>query len=335
MAVINQKITDRYAIYNGDCIEVLRDMPDQSIHMSVYSPPFSGLYNYSSDDQDMSNCRSDEEFLEHYEFLIAEIARLTKPGRHTVVHAMDIPKRGQTLRDFPGDIIRLHAKHGFDYVARYSIWKEPLAVAIRTRSLGLTHRQIVKDSSLCINAGADYVLAFRKRGHNAEPIAHPVGLTSYAGERELPEGFAEKYANWKDPQTNKLAHWIWQQYASSIWDDIRIGRVLPYRAARDPDDEKHCHPLQLDVIERVVTLWSNPNDVVMTPFMGVGSEVYGAVSLGRRAIGVELKASYYRQAAKNIEHAGTVQSDPDRQKTLEFPVSQEELEADYDESNAA
>lgn len=302
MAVADQSLAERYALYNGDCCEVIPSLRDASVGLSVYSPPFSGLYNYSSLEEDMSNCRDDDEFMRHYEFLVSHIARVTKPGRHTVVHCMDVPKPGQTLSDFPGDIIRLHARHGFDYVARYAIWKEPLAVAIRTRSLGLTHRQIVKDSSLCNNAGADYVLAFRKRGENKEPIRHPTGLTRYAGEREPPDGFLEKYREWTDPQTNKLAHWIWQQYASAIWDDIRIGRVLPYRAARDKDDEKHVHPLQLDVIERVVTLWSNPGDVVLTPFMGVGSEVYGALALGRRGVGVELKPSYYRQAIRNIEH---------------------------------
>ena len=301
MAVASQKITDTYAIYNGDCCEVVADMKDQSVDMSVYSPPFSGLYNYSSSEHDMSNCRDDYEFLEHYGFLVGHLARVTKPGRLSVVHVADVPKPGQTLRDFPGDVIRLHAEHGFDYVARYSIWKEPLSVAIRTRALGLTHRQIVKDSSLCTNAGADYLLAFRRRGTNKVPIAHPTGFQTYAGERQPPEGFWDKYRHWEDPQTNKLAHWIWQQYASSIWDDIRVGRVLPYKPARDKDDEKHVHPLQLDVIERAVHMWSNPNVAVLTPFMGVGSECYGALSLGRRALGIELKASYYRQAVKNLD----------------------------------
>jgi DNA modification methylase len=324
MAVTTQKITEDYAIYNGDCIEVLSGMKDNSIDMSVYSPPFSGLYNYSSSDEDMSNCKNDDEFLRHYEFLIEQKARVTKPGCHTVVHAMDIPKPGQTLSDFPGDIIRLHAKHGFSYVARYAIWKEPLRVAIRTRALGLTHRQIVKDSSLCNNAGADYVLAFRKKGTRTVPIAHPTGLTKYAGERELPEGFEEKYRDWADPQTNKMAHWIWQQYASSIWDDIRISRVLPYKPARDPEDEKHCHPLQLDVIERVVTLWSNPGEVVLTPFMGVGSEVYGAVQLGRRGIGIELKPSYFRQAAKNIAMAKMERISAKDQIDFDFDADEDE-----------
>lgn len=303
MAVARQNITDKYAIYQGDCVEVMPNLPSSSVGFSVYSPPFSGLYNYSSDPQDLSNCKSDEEFLTHFEFVVREIARLTKPGRLTAVHCADVPRTGGVLYDLPGAIIRLHEQHGFRYTARYAIWKEPLTVAIRTRALGLMHRQIVKDSSLCANAGADYILAFRRVGENQEPIRHPVGLSNYAGEREPPEGFKQKYAGWDDPQTNKLAHWIWQQYASSIWDDIRLGRVLPYRAARDPEDEKHVHPLQLDVIDRCLTLWSNPDDVVLTPFMGVGSEVYGALCSGRRAIGIELKESYYRQALKNVEMA--------------------------------
>lgn len=332
MAVNDQKITDRYAIYNGDCVEVLASMKKESVDLSIYSPPFSGLYNYSSDDQDMSNCKSDPEFLTHYEFLIKEIARMTKPGRLTVVHCADVPKQNQTLYDLPGEIIRLHAKHGFEFQARYSIWKEPLSVAIRTRALGLTHRQIVKDSSLCGNAGSDYIIAMRKRGMNKEPITHAQGFTYYAGEREPPEGFIQRYADWKDPQTNKLAHWIWQQYASSMWDDIRVRRVLSYRAARDPEDEKHVHPLQLDVIERAVSLWSNPNDVVLTPFMGVGSEVYGAVTNGRRGLGVELKASYFRQAVRNLQDAENIKATDGFQAQMDFSsdADVEEVAVDYD-----
>lgn len=325
MTVAAQQITDKYALYNGDAIEVLKSLPDQSVDSSVYSPPFSGLYVYSSSEHDMSNCRNDEEFLRHYGFLIADIARVTKPGRLSIVHCADVSKPGQTLYDLPGEIIRLHAAHGFDYVARYAIWKEPLAVAIRTRALGLTHRQIVKDSSLCTNAGADFILAFRKRGQNKVPIAHPTGFKTYAGERQPPDGFWEKFRDWKDPQTNKLGHWIWQQYASSIWDDIRVSRVLPYKPARDKDDEKHVHPLQLDVIERCVIMWSNPGDVVLTPFMGVGSEVYGALSLGRRAIGAELKPSYFRQALRNVAAVKLV-GDSEDQAALEFSGAPDDVE---------
>lgn len=332
MAVGSQKITPTYALYNGDCCEVMKELNADSVDFSVYSPPFSGLYNYSSSEHDMSNCRDDEEFLRHYGFLIDDKARVTKPGRLSVVHIADVSKPGQTLYDLPGETIRLHQARGFDYVARYAIWKEPLSVAIRTRALGLTHRQIVKDSSRCTNAGADYLLAFRKRGKNKVPIAHPTGFKTYAGERQPPDGFWEKYKNWKDPQTNKLGHWIWQQYASSMWDDIRVSRVLPYKPARDKDDEKHVHPLQLDVIERCIIMWTNPGDVVLTPFMGVGSECYAALSLGRKAIGIELKESYYRQALRNLEAVKLV-GDGDDQKTLEFhEPADEELD---DESVAA
>ena len=303
--MVDKEITDKYAIYQGDCVQVMASLPDASIDMSIYSPPFGGLYCYSSSDEDMSNCKTYEQFFTHYEFCVSHIARLTKPGRLTVVHASDVPTKNHALRDFPGDIIRLHEKHGFEYHARYAIWKEPLRVAIRTRAMGLMHRQIVKDSTFCGNAGADYILAFRKKGANKSPVKHPAGLSIYAGEREIPDGLVNKYAGWKDPKTNKLSHWIWQQYASSMWDDIRINHVLPYKAARDPEDEKHVHPLQLDVIERSLILFSNPGDVVLTPFMGVGSEVYCALRNGRKGIGVELKASYFRQALKNIQSAET------------------------------
>lgn len=307
MALITQEITDKYALYNGDSVEVMRSLPDDSIHLTIYSPPFpghgGGLYNYSSDERDMSNGKSYQQCMDHYAFFVEQIQRITLPGRLSAVHCCDTPGRNGTLIDLPGDIIRLHEKMGFHYHARFAIWKEPLRVAIRTRSKGLTHKQIVKDSSWSNNAGADYLLVFRKKGENKIPIVHPTGLSEYAGEREIPAGLVAKYQDWKDPQTNKLAHWIWQQYASSFWDDIRIGRVLPYQAARDPEDEKHCHPLQMDVIDRCIQLWSNPGEKVLSCFMGVGSEVFGAVAAGRLGIGIELKPSYFRQAVKNVESA--------------------------------
>ena len=306
MAVMDQKLTDDYAVYCGDCVEVMADLRPESVGLSIYSPPFGGLYHYSSSDRDLSNALDYDQFFQHYDYVVKEIHRLTKPGRMTCVHAADVPRKGDRgIRDFSGDIIRQHERLGFDYRARYAIWKEPLRVAIRTRSKGLMHRQIVKDSSLVNNAGADYVLVFRKRGQNKEPIAHPRGLSKYCGEREIPAGLEEKYRDWKESKTNKLAHWIWQQYASSFWDDIRINHVLPYKAARDSEEEKHVHPLQLDVVERCVLLWSNPEDVVMTPFMGVGSEVYGALLNGRKGLGIELKTSYFRQAMRNIASVGT------------------------------
>lgn len=306
MAVNDQLITDRYALYHGDSCEVMPTLPDGSVHLSVYSPPFCGLYNYSSSERDLSNCRSYEEFFEHYEFIVRELHRLTMPGRMTGVHCMDVPSGNSGcdhLIDFPGDIIRLHERVGFRYVARYSVWKEPLAVRNRTMAKNLAHKTIVDDSSRCSVASADYLLMFRRTGKNPVPIQHPHGLTDYAGSRTMPPEL-EKYRGWTGNQIeNRYSHWIWRQYASAFWDDVRIERVLRYKAARDAEDERHVHPLQLDVIERCLVLWSNPGEVVFTPFMGVGSEVYAAVCAGRRGIGVELKDSYYRQAVKNLEEA--------------------------------
>lgn len=310
-----EHITDRFALYNDDCIEVMRKLPAEAIDLSIYSPPFCGLYNYSSSERDLSNCRTYQEFFTHYDFVIKEIARLTKPGRITAVHCMDVAGKGNGatakmgvaantgsgLIDFPGDIIRAHEAHGFQFCMRRVIWKEPLGVRLRTMAKGLAHQQIVEDSTLCDVAGGDYLLCFRKRGENPVPVTHPVGLLHYAGERQMPAELRE-WKGHKGKQTeNRFSHWIWRQYASCIWDDIRIDNVLAYEEARDKDDERHVHPLQLDVIERAVVLWSNPGEVVFTPFMGVGSEVYGAVVNGRRGIGAELKASYYRQAVKNCE----------------------------------
>ena len=219
---------------------------------------------------------------------------------------MDVPfssNAGSGLTDFPGDIIRLHQKLGFVFQCRYAVWKEPLGVRLRTMAKGLAHRQIVDDSTLCDVAGADYLLVFRKEGKNEEPVLHPTGLHSYAGSRHVPHELL-KWRGYTGKQTeNRYSHWIWRQYASAFWDDIRIDRVLPYQESREPDDEKHVHPLQLDVIERTVVLRSNPGDVVLTPFMGVGSETYGAVINGRRAIGIELKDAYFKQAVRNMAAA--------------------------------
>lgn len=303
MAVNDQLISDRYALYNGDCMEVMAAFPDASVHLSVYSPPFAGLYLYSSSARDLSNCTDYDEFLAQYEFAVKEIFRLTLPGRMTAVHCMDIPS-GNTgcdnLMDFPGDIIRLHRRLGWHYTARYHVWKEPLTVRNRTMSKNLMHKTIVEDSSRCSAAGADYLLLFRKRGTNPIPIRHPAGLLEYAGERPIPDELL-RYRNWPGDQIKNLySHWIWRQYASAFWDDVRLDRVLPFREGKDEDDEEHVHPLQLDVIERCLTLWSNPGERVLTPFMGVGSEVYAAVRNGRFGIGAELKPSYYRQAVKNL-----------------------------------
>ena len=306
MAQSDSVITDSYAIYLGDCIEVMDKLPAESVHLSVYSPPFGGLYTYSSDPRDLSNAIDRGEFFEHYEFVVRALHRVTMPGRMSAVHCMDIPT-GNTgldnLYDFSGDVIRLHLRCGFEYVARYHIWKEPLTVRNRTMTKSLSHKGVTIDSTRCSIANADYLLIFRRSGQNPVPVAHPAGLTEYAGERAMPADVL-KYRNWTGAQLeNKFSHWIWRQYASAFWDDIRLDRVLPYQKARDEEDEKHVHPLQLDVIERALVLWSNPRETVLTPFMGVGSEVYGAVINDRRAIGIDLKPSYYRQAVKNLAAA--------------------------------
>jgi DNA modification methylase len=313
----NQVVTDKYAIYNGDCMAVMPTLKDNSIDLSVYSPPFAGLYNYSSLENDFSNCESKEQFLEQYEFLIKEIARVTKAGRITAVHCQDILTNTTThqLWDFPHEIIKLHEKHGFHYKNRITIWKEPLEVRMRTMVKSLMHKNIVEDSTMCYTAVPDYVLIFCKAGENKVKVTHERGLTYYAGETPLLPAMEAKYGkwehlnikfkNWQDHKTNKLSHIIWQRYASSVWDDIRNDNVLKFRDAKEEDDEKHVHPLQLDVIDRIVELYSNKDEVVLTPFMGVGSEVYSPVSMGRKAIGIELKDSYFKQAVKNLQDVNT------------------------------
>lgn len=323
--VKHQIVTDSYAIYNSDCMYVMPTISDASIDLSVYSPPFAGLYNYSSSENDFSNCDTKEDFLIQYEFLIKEIARVTKSGRITAVHCTDVMNsKTEELWDFPHEIIKLHEKYGFRYKNRITIWKEPLKVRMRTMVRSLMHKLIVEDSTQCFTAMPDYVLIFKKTGENKTPVTHPNGLTHYAGANPILDNILEAfnnanqsnftkeslwdhlkstYYNHEDPKSNKLSHYIWQRYASSVWDDIRIDNVLPFRDAKEDDDERHVHPLQLDVIDRIVELYSNANETVLTPFMGVGSEVYSPLSMGRKAIGIELKDSYYKQAILNINEA--------------------------------
>jgi len=321
--VKDQLLTDNYALYNSDCMYVLPTLEDCSIDLSVYSPPFAGLYNYSSSENDFSNCESKEQFLNQYEFLIKEISRVTKPGRITAVHCTDVFDNTCRLWDFPHEIIEMHHRHGFEYRNRITIWKEPLKVRMRTMVQSLMHKFIVEDSTKCFTAMPDYVLVFTKKGENQVPVTHKYGMNHYAGETPILPNILRAWNNannsnlnadqlWKhlnaineDDQITKLNHYIWQRYASSVWDDIRIDNVLPFRDSKEEDDEKHVHPLQLDVIDRLVELYSNPNEVVLTPFMGVGSEVYSPVSLGRKAIGIELKDSYYKQAIQNLKVVGS------------------------------
>lgn len=296
MAVREQAVTDRYALYNGDSCEVLQSIPAGTIDLCVFSPPFADLYVYSDDPADLGNSSSYSEFFEHFSFVVAQLARVMRPGRNCVVHCMDVPAMKERdgyigLKDFPGDLIRLFERHGFIYHSRHLIWKDPLIEATRTKTLGLLHKQLCKDSILSRAGLPDYLLAFRAPGDNAVPITHTEGLRRYSG-KDDPGGAGEG-----------RSHNIWRKYASPVWMDIRQTRTLNVKAARDEKDEKHICPLQLDVIDRVVVLWSNPGETVLTPFMGVGSEVYGAVCAGRRGIGIELKPSYYRQAVRNVESA--------------------------------
>ena len=294
MAILNQTIKPKSAIYNGDCIEVMRDLPDESVHFSVFSPPFADLYCYSDSPMDLGNCKNYDEFFIHFGFVVEQLARIIKQGRNCAVHCMDIPAMKERdgfigIKDFSGDIIRLFQKHGFVYHSRHTIWKDPLIEATRTKALGLMHKQLQKDSTRSRAGLPDYLLAFRNAGENTIPVTHPEGLESYAGSDEMPRA-----------DGIKRSHNIWRAYASPVWMDIRQTNTLNAKTAREADDEKHLCPLQLDVIERALTLWSNPGEVVFTPFMGVGSEVYGAVLNGRKGMGAELKTAYYNQAVRNL-----------------------------------
>lgn len=324
MAVIEQVVTDRYAIYNGDSAEVFAALPDESLGMAIYSPPFATenggcLYNYSSSVRDLSNARTYEEFFEHYRFIATQVARALKPGRICAVHCMDVPTQGANIcgySDFPGDLIRLHRELGFEYLPRICIWKEPLAVRNRTMSKALAHRQICEDACQTNVAAADYLIPFRKRGTNPEPVTHPNGLLEYYGEREIPRELLRLKGFDGNQIQNSYSHWIWRHYASSFWDDIRIDNVLPFDEAKGENDERHQHPLQLDVIARCVQMWTNPDDVVGTAFMGVGSEVYQPVKMGRRGVGCELKPEYFRQAVRNLSSIETKQEKSETTKSL-------------------
>lgn len=325
MKVKEQLHEENYSLYNGDCMEVVTTLDDKSIDLSVYSPPFCGLYTYSSSERDMSNCANRDEFLNQYEFLVKEMSRVTKNGRINAVHCTDIHNHNGALWDFPNEIIKLHEANGFVYQCKITIWKEPLAVRTRTMVQSLMHKFIVEDSTRCFPAMPDYLIIFKKKGENEVPVTHESGLKNYAGATpildemmniynranntnfkfplEMWNYLNDKYKDHKDAKTNKLSHFIWQRYASAIWDDIRVENVLPFRDSKEDDDEKHVHPLQLDVIDRIVELYSNPDEVVLTPFMGVGSEVFSPVSMGRKAIGIELKDSYFKQATLNMKEA--------------------------------
>jgi len=316
-----QKITEDYAIYNSDCMEVIKDMPNESVDLSVYSPPFASLYTYSSSERDMSNVSSIEEFTTQFEFLVKEMSRVTKDGRINAIHITDICDVSGTLADFPNEVIKLYKKHGFEFKNRITVWKEPLKVRIRTMVQSLMHKYIMEDSTKCFTANPDYILVFKKKGENKVPVTNPCGLNHYAGEIPILPNMLRAYNNANNSKLNadqmwehmnsinesdkvtKLNHYIWQRYASSVWDDIREGNCLEFKQSKDDEDEKHVTPTQLDVIDRLIELYSNEGETVFTPFMGCGTEVYSAVSMNRKAIGVELKDSYYKQAILNIKEA--------------------------------
>jgi DNA modification methylase len=283
---------DEFTIYNGDCCEVIRDIPDESIGYSLYSPPFASLFVYSDSERDMGNCGSDEEFFAHYRFLVDQLFRVLKPGRLVSVHCMNLPSTISNdgyigIRDFRGDIIRTHQSAGFIYHSEVCIWKDPVTAMQRTKALGLLHKQVVKDSAMSRQGIPDYVCTFRKPGKNPDPI----------------QGEFDHFVGEDFKQTGNLSIDIWQRYASPIWMDINQGNTLNVRAARDADDTRHLCPLQLDVIHRCLQLWSKEGDVVLSPFLGVGSEGFESIKLGRKFIGIELKDSYFEQAGKNLRAA--------------------------------
>lgn len=332
--MVTELVTDQFAIYQGDCIEKLPSIPEKSIGLSIYSPPFSSMYTYSSSDHDLGNSKNYDEFLQHYEFVVKEIHRTTMDGRFTCVHCMDIPKNGDNgLVDFPGDIIRLHEKNGFKFWDRKNIWKEPLRVAIRTRQRALMHVQLCNDTSKCRGALADYLLIFKKKGENKTPILKPYGLTDYAGDLELmnePEkmeylSLKDRFKEYTEDHTNRLSQFIWRRYASAAWEDIRANVCLQYKTARDKDDDRHVCPLQLDIVTRAVVLYTNRGEIVLTPFMGIGSEVFASVRAGRRSIGIELKPSYFSQSIKNLKGCKEMTADEETQLNI-FTQSEEFIE---------
>lgn len=281
MNVLDSKITDKYALYNADSCEALKGINDNSIDYSIFSPPFASLYVYSDSDRDLGNCKTNDEFITQFGFIVEQLYRVIKPGRLVSFHCMDLPSSKATdgfigLKDFPGQLIKLFQDKGFIYHSRVTIWKDPVVAMQRTKALGLLHKQIKKDSSMCRQGIADYIITMRKPGENKERIEH---------------------TNESFPVDK------WQEYASPVWMDIRQGNTLQKTSARDEKDEKHICPLQLDVIQRCIELWTNPKDIVLTPFAGIGSEVYQAVLMDRLGIGIELKKSYFNQAVKNCDNA--------------------------------
>lgn len=278
MNVLDQKSGDNWTMFHGDCVDVLHNLPDRSIDYSIFSPPFSSLYTYSNSPRDMGNCRSDAEFFAHFDFLIAELARVMKPGRNVSFHCMLLLTSKERdgyigLKDFRGDLIRAFQSHGFIFHAEVVIWKDPVTAMQRTKAMGLLHKTVRGNASMSRQGVPDYLVTMRAPGECIDKVKH------------TPE----------DYPVSK-----WQKVASPVWMDINPSETLQYRSARDHNDERHICPLQLEVIRRGIELWTNPGDVVLSPFGGIGSEGYVSLEMGRKFIGVELKTSYFRQAAKNL-----------------------------------
>lgn len=303
MQVLDQFSGNDFQIYNADCVDVASTLPDGSIDYTIFSPPFESMYQFSNSDRDFGNStRAD--FYHHFRFLVDEMFRITRPGRLLSFHCMNLPTSKVNdgyigIHDFRGELIRMFQDAGWIYHSEVCIWKDPVVAMQRTKALGLLHKTIRKDSSMSRQGIADYLVTMRKPGQNDKPIRH------YRDEEELRQVCKDEGLNTIDEECNILPVMLWQKYASPVWMDINQSRTLNYKAGRDDDDQKHICPLQLDVIERALHLWTAPGDVVFTPFLGIGSEVYSAVKMGRRGIGAELKPSYFELAKKNIAEAQT------------------------------
>lgn len=310
--VKNYSQGERHIVYNADCVEVARQMPESSVDFIVYSPPFSSLYTYSNDERDMGNASSDDEFFMHFGFLVAEMYRMLRPGRLMAVHCMNLPTSKQNdgfigIKDFRGDLIRCFRDAGFIYHSEVTIWKDPVVAMQRTKAIGLLHKTIKKDSSLSRQGIPDYLVVMRKPGDNDKPIE---GALKYFVGEEPPRDFVandrvDGSLMWT-PTGDATPIDIWQRYASPVWMDINQTRTLQFQNARDSNDERHICPLQLDVIERAMQLWTADDDVVFSPFTGIGSEGYVALQMGRKFIGTELKESYFKIAAENLKSAETI-----------------------------
>lgn len=320
MALVNEQFAGQnFVIWNGDCVDVAAGLPDNSVHQIIYLPPFESLYTFSDDPRDMSNCTDKDTFWTHFKFLIAQYYRVLKPGRIVCVHVMQLPTSKTRdgfigIRDFRGEVVRAHQEAGFYFHSEVMIRKDPVAAMQRSKSIGLLHKQVCKDSTISRMALADYVVVFRKPGDNDEPVSGP--FDAYYGNEAAPDGALKNESAFRGTTYDKPGDpWysvaVWQRYAESCWMDIAQGDVLNRKDARDEPDEAHISPLQLTVIRRCIDLWSNPGDVVFSPFAGIGSELYVALQMSRKAIGAELKPSYFAQAVKNLRAAEETQPTSD------------------------